>query len=141
MRQENAMSASPHRTLVKAPRDGIALPSSCLARALTVNGRLDCDGEVCIHGTVFGWIYADRLIIGSDGYVEGDVVARDVHIEGRLSGRIFAFNVTLESSADVIGRIFHHTVTVARGARIDGRMPWRPLNYFESFDQPPETRP
>jgi cytoskeletal protein CcmA (bactofilin family) len=137
------MSALPRRTLVKAPHahDGVALPSSCLAGALTVKGRLDCDGEVRIDGTVFGWIYADRLVIGSDGYVEGDVVARDVHIEGRLSGRIFAFNVTLESSADVIGRIFHHTVTVARGARIDGRMPWRPVNYFESFDQPPETQP
>ena len=26
-------------------------------------------------------------------------------------------------------------VSVAFGARVDGRMPWRPLNYFETLDQ------
>ncbi len=137
------MSDSPRRTLVKSPRTrgGVDLPTSLLGKALTVRGRLDTEGEVHVHGSVLGWINADRLYLGIDGYVEGDVVARDVHIEGRLNGRIFAFNVTLDSSADITGRIFHHTVTVAKGARIDGRMPWRPLNYFESFEQPPEMQP
>jgi cytoskeletal protein CcmA (bactofilin family) len=137
------MSASPRRTLVKAPHpgDGSDLPTSHLGRALTVTGRLDTDGELRVHGNVVGWINADRVFLGIDGYVEGDVVARDVHIEGRLSGRIFAFNVTLDSSADIKGRIFHHTVTVAKGARFEGRMPWRPLNFFESFEHPPETQP
>src|ERR1700677_3452159 len=106
------MCASPRRTLVMAPqsRDGLALPTSHLGNALTVRGRLDTDGEVRVHGNVLGWINADRVVLGIDGYIEGDIVARDVHIEGRLNGRIFAFNVTLDSSADVIGRIFHHTV-------------------------------
>jgi cytoskeletal protein CcmA (bactofilin family) len=137
------MSAPLRRTLVKPPnaQDGAALPTSHLGRALTVKGQLDTDGEVHVHGNVQGGINADRLVLGAGGYVEGDVVARDVHIEGRLNGRIFAFNVTLDSSADVTGRIFHHTVTVARGARIEGRMPWRPLNYFETFENPPETQP
>jgi cytoskeletal protein CcmA (bactofilin family) len=132
------MPASPRRTLLKPPP--IAdLPASRLGRASTVRGRLDTDGEVTIHGNVLGWIYADRLVLAADGYVEGVVVARDVRIEGRMNGRIFGFHVTLESSADMTGRIFHHTVTVAKGARVDGRMPWRPLNFFESFEQPPET--
>ena len=73
--------------------------------------------------------------------MNGDVVARDVHISGRLTGRIFALHVTLDSSADVTGRIFHHEVTVAEGARVDGRMPWRPPSYFESLKQLPEPRP
>jgi hypothetical protein len=46
----------------------------------------------------------------------------------------------LESSADVTGRIFHHEVTVAKGARIDARMPWRPPSYFETLTQLPESR-
>jgi cytoskeletal protein CcmA (bactofilin family) len=90
-----------------------------------------------VAGNVLGRINADRLVVTSSGYVEGDVVARDVRILGRLSGRVFAFTVTLDSTADIIGRIFHHIATVAKGARIDGRMPWRPLNYFETFVQPP----
>lgn len=134
------MSASPRRTLVKPPRSRDGLPASHLGRALTIRGQLDTEGDVYVHGNVLGGINADRLILCADGYVEGDVIARDVHVEGRMNGRIFAFNVTLDSSADVIGRIFHHTVTVAKGARVDGRMPWRPLNFFEAFDQPPESQ-
>jgi cytoskeletal protein CcmA (bactofilin family) len=114
---------------------------SRLAKTLTVRGLVDTDGELHIHGNVEGRINADRLVVGSGGAVEGDVVARDVRIEGRLTGRIFALNVAVESSADIRGRIFHNTVSVAFGARVDGRMPWRPINYFETLDQLPETRP
>jgi cytoskeletal protein CcmA (bactofilin family) len=102
---------------------------------------LDTEGDLYVHGTVLGRINADRVILGSEAVIEGDVVARDVHVEGRVNGRIFALNVTVESSANVTGRIFHNTVSVARGARIDGRMPWRPPNYFETLTQLPETRP
>ncbi|HET7335219.1 MAG TPA: polymer-forming cytoskeletal protein [Rhizomicrobium sp.] len=117
-----------------------ALPVSYLRHALTVTGHLDTDGELHVYGHVLGRIDADCLVVGRFGHVEGDIVARDVRIEGRLNGRVFAHNVTLESSADITGRIFHHTVTVESGARIDGRMPWRPVSYFESLDQLPETR-
>ncbi|MBV8976809.1 MAG: polymer-forming cytoskeletal protein [Alphaproteobacteria bacterium] len=117
------------------------LPLSQLGAAALVKGVLDTDGEVEIHGTVQGRINADSLILGAMGNVEGDIVARDVRILGRLMGRIFALNVTLEDSADVTGRIFHNTVTVARGARFEGRMPWRPPSYFEALDQLPETQP
>jgi len=133
--------SQPPRTLVKSPRrrDG-ELPTSHLGRAITVKGVLDTDGELYIHGNVQGQINADRLVLGSDGYVEGDIVAREVRIGGRLRGRVFAFTVALDSSADITGRIFHHIVTVEKGAKIDGRMPWRPLNFFESFQQPPESQ-
>jgi cytoskeletal protein CcmA (bactofilin family) len=133
--------SSPPRTLVKSPRRrDEELPTSHLGRAITVKGVLDTDGEIYIHGNVQGQINADKLVLGSGGSVEGDIVAREVRIGGRLRGRVFAFTVALDSSADITGRIFHHIVTVEKGAKIDGRMPWRPLNFFESFEQPPETQ-
>lgn len=136
------MTIPPLRTFKIAPRDPKSgeLPASHLGKALTAEGFLDTDGDLHIEGKVIGRVCADRLILGSGGYLEGDVVARDVHIGGRLSGRIFALNVTLDSSADVSGRIFHHEVTVAKGARVDARMPWRPPSYFETLTQLPESR-
>ncbi len=138
-----SMTIPPLRAFKITPRDpnSAELPTSHLGEAVTAEGFLDTDGDLHIHGKVFGRVCADRLVIGSSGYLEGDVVARDVQIGGRLSGRIFALSVTLDSSAEVTGRIFHHEVTVAKGARIDARMPWRPPSYFETLTQLPEPRP
>jgi cytoskeletal protein CcmA (bactofilin family) len=135
-------AVSPKTVFTKPQANGreALLPVSRLGSALTVRGQLDTDGELHVHGNIQGRINAGTLVVASDGYVEGDIVARDVHIIGRLNGRIFAVNVTLASSADVTGRVFHNTVTVERGARIDARMPWRPPSYFETLDQLPETR-
>jgi cytoskeletal protein CcmA (bactofilin family) len=113
------MPALPRRARTGPSQDGDDVASH-LARALTVKGVLDTDGELFVLGSVLGRINADRLVVVAGGYVEGDVVARDVLIGGRL--------------------IFHHTVTVAKGARVDARMPWRPPSYFETLDQLPETR-
>ncbi|HEY5047870.1 MAG TPA: polymer-forming cytoskeletal protein [Rhizomicrobium sp.] len=122
-------------------RDRADPAPSHLGRAVTVTGRLDSDGEVHIHGNVQGRVSADRIVLGLGGILVGDVVARYIRIAGRFTGRIFALDVTLEDSAQIEGKIFHHNVTVARGARIVGRMPWRPLNYFDSLEQLPETQP
>lgn len=118
-----------------------AVLESHLSRGFTVTGRIEAEGELTILGRVRGRIDAERVVLGHGSDVEGDIVARDVCIAGRFNGRIFALNVSVEATADVEGRIFHHTIAVEQGARIDGRMPWRPPNYFESLDQLPETRP
>ncbi|HEY1615788.1 MAG TPA: polymer-forming cytoskeletal protein [Rhizomicrobium sp.] len=136
------MSALPRRALTKSPlrRGDDALPTSHLGKALSVKGNLETEGELHIHGRVFGQIRANRLIVAPGGYVEGDVLAWEVRIGGFLNGRVFAFNVTLDSTADMTGRIFHHIIAVERGARVDGRMPWRPLNFFETLEQIPEAQ-
>ena len=122
-------------------RDRVEPGPSCLGKALTVTGRLESDGEVHIHGSVSGRISADSIVLGATCIVVGDMVARQIRVGGRFNGRIFALDVTLDASAHVEGKIFHHNVTVARGAQMIGRMPWRPLNYFESLKQLPEIQP
>ncbi|HTT97904.1 MAG TPA: polymer-forming cytoskeletal protein [Rhizomicrobium sp.] len=136
------MSAAPPKAVFTKPQNGngAALPVSKLGKAIRVDGELETDGELHIQGVVTGRINAGTLVIAGDGYVEGDVVAREVRVDGRLNGRVFAVNVTLAKSANVTGRVFHNSVTVEQGARIDARMPWRPPSYFETLDQLPETK-
>jgi hypothetical protein len=136
------LPVAPSRRLLRPPRaeGSIDVLPSRLSKAVTVLGDLESDGELHIYGNVRGQVCADRLVVGPGGHLEGDVIARDVIIEGRMEGRIFALNVTLDSAAEVTGRIFHNTITVAKGARIDARMPWRPPSYFETLETLPEVR-
>ncbi|GEM_PF-634783 len=112
---------------------------SHLGPGLTATGLFETDGELYVYGAISGRVDAARLIIAPGGVVDGDVVAQDVRIAGRFSGRIFAPHVTIDETGNVKGRVFHTTVTVAHGARIDGRMPWRPQSYFETLKELPET--
>jgi cytoskeletal protein CcmA (bactofilin family) len=141
-KERTFVMSSPLRTFARpsGSRGEADQPKSHLGRSVTVTGVIDTDGEVHIHGKMLGRINAGSLVLSSEGHVEGDVVAREARIGGRFNGRIFAINVTLDSSADVTGRVFHNTITVAKGARIDARMPWRPPSYFETLDQLPETK-
>lgn len=87
-----------------------------------------------------GRIAALRVVIAANGHVEGDIVANEVVIAGRLNGRVFAPTVAIEATAEITGRIFHTNVTVEQGARITARMPWRPVSYFENLENLPEIR-
>ncbi len=115
-------------------------PRSILGPGVRVEGVLEIDGELVIAGRVRGRIAAVKVVIAAGGDFEGDIVAREVVIAGRLNGRVFAPNVAIEASADVEGRLFHTQIAVAQGARLNGRMPWRPVSYFETLDQLPEIR-
>jgi hypothetical protein len=136
------MTIPPVRAFRTTPRDPrmAESPASHLGKALTVEGFLETDGDLHMHGRVFGWVCADRLVLSSRGYLNGDVVARAVHFGGRLTGPIFAINV-----AGHIGRCYRPDFSPRshgrRGARVDAGMPRRPPSYFESFKQIPEPRP
>ncbi|MDE2074334.1 MAG: polymer-forming cytoskeletal protein [Alphaproteobacteria bacterium] len=135
------MSVMPLSSLARTSRAGNADVVSHLGQSLQVTGLVECEGEVHVLGIVRGRINAVRVVVSADGFVEGDIVAREVRVAGRFDGRIFALNVIVDDGAAVTGRIFHNTISVERGARVDGRTPWRPPNYFESLDQLPETMP
>lgn len=124
----------------KAPaRDSGGVSVSRLGKGVKVRGILEIEGELVVSGQVFGRIAALKVTITPDGFVEGDIVAREVVIGGKLEGRVYAPAVLVEVTAQVTGKLFHHTIEVVRGARVDGRTPWRPVNFFETLDHLPEA--
>jgi cytoskeletal protein CcmA (bactofilin family) len=140
------MLATAHKSAAQRPghdaaRGEAEVPPSFLGPGVGIRGVLEIDGELIVAGLVKGRITALRLVIAAKGRVEGDIVAREIVITGRLNGRVFSPTVFIEASAVVDGRIFHTDVTIAKGARVNGRMPWRPPSYFEKLDKLPEVRP
>lgn len=121
-----------------AARDGnrtgeFEQPCSVLARELRAFGRIDTAGEVRIYGTVKGDVCASRVVLHADGFVEGNLAAQEIVLEGTIRGRVFALSVVIEDTAMIQGNVFHHELTMAAGAKLDGRAPWRPVNYFDDI--------
>ena len=101
---------------MKSPNDTFAV----LAPNLVVSGNLVSEGNIHVDGTVEGDVQTIHLTIGASGVVKGRVFGREVKISGRVAGSITACELVLEESAVVEGDIHYQSLSVARGARMNG---------------------
>ncbi len=67
-----------------------------------------------------GSLRAQRLTVGLDGVIEGDVAADEVTVRGTVKGPIHARHIHLESGAEVEGDITTSTIAIDTGARLTG---------------------
>src|SRR5262249_15274290 len=71
-------------------------------------------------GGVEGELHAWTVLIAGGAEVQGDVVAEDLTVGGRVKGTIRANRVRLDSSAIVEGDIFHRSLAIEENARFEG---------------------
>lgn len=93
---------------------------SIFSEDVTIEGTLRSDGDVQFDGTINGNIHSGVLTIGEKATINGEIVADDVTIYGRVVGTVRADNVHLMSSAHVEGDIFHNALAVETGAFFEG---------------------
>jgi cytoskeletal protein CcmA (bactofilin family) len=89
---------------------------------VTVDGKVTGNELVLIEGTVRGEInLAGDLRIGTQARIEAKVHAKNVTVEGKLTGDVTADDrVELVASATVDGNIKAPKIIVAEGARFRG---------------------
>jgi len=95
-------------------------PPSLISANLQIVGNLRSQGEVQIDGTVDGDVAANALTIGERATINGEIVADDVVVKGRVNGRIRARKVQLAKSAHVVGDIWHELLAIDSGAFVEG---------------------
>lgn len=91
---------------------------------LTIRGELDTDGTVRVDGRVEGPAHrAGTLIVGTGGFVVGDVEARDVVVAGQIQGNVHASGrIEIEAGASVLGEIRANLMILREGATIHGQV-------------------
>jgi cytoskeletal protein CcmA (bactofilin family) len=75
---------------------------------------------VQIDGNVIGDISGKSVIIGERALVKGNIDAQTVVIRGHVLGNIRATTLRLTRTSAVSGKIMHHSLTIALGARFQG---------------------
>jgi cytoskeletal protein CcmA (bactofilin family) len=109
-----SMSSSP----VPAPRPKPA--ASVLSSDLTITGNVLTSGDIQIEGIVEGDIRAHTLVVGESATVKGEVIAEEVIVHGRVTGRLRGMKVRLSTSARCEGDIIHKTIAIESGAHFEG---------------------
>lgn len=106
--------------LPEAPGSSKDAPPSLISANLQIVGNVRSQGEVQIDGTVDGDVAANALTIGERATINGEIVADDVVVRGRVNGRIRARKVQLAKSAHVVGDIWHELLSIDSGAFVEG---------------------
>jgi cytoskeletal protein CcmA (bactofilin family) len=89
---------------------------------ITIEGTLSGSEPVVVEGSVRGNVrLTGDLLVGTKARIEATVHARNITIEGKLTGDVSADErVELVSSASVDGNIKAPKIVVAEGARFRG---------------------
>ena len=95
--------------------------TSIIDDALAITGNVKTEGNLCLDGTLQGDIHCLSLIIGQDAELEGNVVAEEVVIGGRLKGSVRTFHVTLKAKSHIEGELYHRSLTIEQGAYFEGK--------------------
>ena len=92
---------------------------SLISPSLRMIGNLCSQGEVQIDGTMDSDVFSSTLTIGEKGTINGEIVADDVVMRGRVNGRIRAGRVQLARSAHVVGEIRYEFLSIDTGALVE----------------------
>ena len=93
---------------------------SVIAADMVIEGNITSQGGIQIDGTVRGTVEAALCIVGHDGVVEGNILADEVVVRGRVAGPIHGMHVNLQAGATVEGDVVNTSLAVEKGAHIHG---------------------
>lgn len=86
-----------------------------------VRGKLKAAGTMRIDCWLEGDIVCSRLEIGRDGYILGNVTARELFVEGQIVGQVQASVVHLMEGAFVEGNVQHSVISIHPSAALHGK--------------------
>ena len=93
-----------------------------ISQGTKIHGDIVSDGDIRIDGFLKGNIHTKgRMVIGSSGIIEGEIVCSNIEISGNFKGKITASELlTMKSTANVTGDIIVSKLAVEPGSFFTG---------------------
>jgi len=106
--------------LATRPKQASTAPS-IIAADIVLHGGLESTGDIQLDGCVDGNVRSAGLVIDEKAIVQGDVIADDVTVRGRVRGTIRARKVHLCAGSRIEGEILYAIFSAEAGAQIEGQ--------------------
>ncbi len=111
----NSKSKSSHKPLSTSS-------TTIIGAGTVINGNIESEGDIRIDGLLNGNLLAkSKIFIGPEGGVEGDIVARQADVLGKVTGKVKITELLqLMGKCDVQGDIFAGKLQVEPSASFNG---------------------
>jgi cytoskeletal protein CcmA (bactofilin family) len=94
--------------------------TSCIGPDMTVVGKVVCASRMQILGRLEGDVQTGELVVGDGALIQGNIVAQEATIRGKVKGIVRAHVVRLQGKAQVEGDIFHRSLAIEENAMFEG---------------------
>jgi cytoskeletal protein CcmA (bactofilin family) len=95
---------------------------SFIGPEMTIGGDATTTGPLHVEGRIDGHVRCATLIQGESGTIAGDITADEARIAGLVEGTVDARTIIVEATGRVAGDVAYETISIAAGARIEGRL-------------------
>lgn len=99
-----------------------ALKPSLISEGFEFSGDVVYQGTLTVDGSLRGNINVQNLLIGVTGKIIGVIKATSIQVRGTLQGEASCQDLTLGSQSNVDAKINYSTLTIQRGANIQGEL-------------------
>ncbi len=93
---------------------------SVISEGFSLHGDITAKGVLHVEGFIKGNINTEVVNIGPRGAVEGTITCKSLHVKGAFVGTADCDELFIASKARVVGRVTYNTLSVQRGAVIEG---------------------
>jgi len=95
---------------------------SVISEGFEFTGDVNFQGTLNVDGTLSGSINVQNLMIGSSGKVNGSIKATTIQVRGTFTGDATCQDLTIGGQANVNAKINYSSLTIQRGAMIQGEL-------------------
>ena len=85
-----------------------------------IKGDIWGGDTIHIDGKIEGNIMCNEVIIGTRGYILGDIKAKSLNVYGTVNGKIETEELFVAKNAKVIGNAYYHQIALEPGAYVEG---------------------
>ncbi len=117
----------------ETPTNGI----NSFANGTEITGEIKSSGDIRIDGKLVGNIdIKGRLVIGTTGIVDGDIICKNCDVSGKIIGKVKINELlSLKASANIEGDIVTNKLSIEPGAvftgtcKMNGKDSFSPSNF------------
>ncbi|OQY00295.1 MAG: hypothetical protein B6I20_09035 [Bacteroidetes bacterium 4572_117] len=112
------------------------------ANGTEITGEIKSSGDIRIDGKLTGNInIKGRLVIGTTGLVEGDIICSNCDVSGKIVGKITVIELlSLKASANIQGDIITKKLSIEPGAVFTGTCKMDGKQGIQNFTTKTETK-